>query len=140
MLSRLSLRKPSSRVALEPRVEGAGNLLARTFVDAHAADWCEAFADGAVEASLPALRASVEGAPNAAREAVACEICTQFAGWHLWPSTALDYLPDDAPVCERLAGPSASTVRASSAQDLVASAPDVFIEPVVVSSGSLADL
>lgn len=44
-------------VPSEPRVENAGNIMSRTFVDAHAQDWCDVLhEDGDDEFALKALR------------------------------------------------------------------------------------
>jgi hypothetical protein len=109
-------------VPAEPRVENAGNIMARTFVDAHAQDWCDVLhEDGDDEFSLSALRdrcinLTKQGDPAAD---VACGVCAKFVLWHLWPSTDGEHRAEDAPVCEQLAGPASATIRAQSSRELM---------------------
>ncbi len=98
-------------VPAEPRVENAGNIMARTFVDAHAQDWCDVLhEDGDDEFSLNALRDRCIEATEAGDGDVACGICDKFASWWLWPSSDGEHRAEDAPVCERLAGASSQVV------------------------------
>jgi hypothetical protein len=77
---------PTARAApVQPVVANAGDILARTFAEAHAADWCEAMtASGTGEFSLERLQARCQeqGLPPADRT-LACDVCTTFAARHL---------------------------------------------------------
>jgi hypothetical protein len=125
-------------VPLEPLVENAGNILARTFVDAHASDWCAAFAANSLEASLLDLREAAEVARGTEREGIACNVCTQFAAWHLWPSAEQAFEDADAPLC-RLLGSSAAVIQALTPEDLAFSQ-TFSVDDVVAGDASLAEL
>jgi len=77
----------------EPRVEAAADLLSRTFVEAHADDWCAVLSvDGQDEFSVDWLRRrcsalTIQDDPDAD---VACSVCTRMAEWFVVAQ------PDDA--------------------------------------------
>jgi hypothetical protein len=93
----------------EPRVEAAADLLSRTFVEAHADDWCAVLSvEGQDEFSVDWLRRrcsalTIQDDPDAD---VACSVCTRMAEWFVvaQPDDAVDpelLLPG---VCSLLAG------------------------------------
>jgi hypothetical protein len=72
-------------VPLEPTIDNAANILARTFVDAHAADWCGVMtAEGDSEFSLRRLR---ERCVDVNAGPASCELCETFATRHLTSTT-----------------------------------------------------
>lgn len=109
-------------VSLEPLQQNAGNILARTFVDAHAKDWCDVLhEEGDDEFSINRMkeRCQNESLDDEARE-TACGICTKFASWF----AAVD--PEEAPlaplsICQALSDKPGIVMTASSGQTL----PDV---------------
>lgn len=84
----------------------AGNIIARTFVDAHAGDWCDTWVEGGGELDLETLRARAQDRElDPAVRDVACEICTQFASRALRVGDPMDRAPSPArePACAFLA-------------------------------------
>lgn len=93
---------------LEPTVDNAANILARTFVDAHAVEWCGVLhRQGDDEFALDHLRDRCRDARAADDDVadVACDICSRFAAWFVYdPATSFDPALADDPVCTVLRG------------------------------------
>jgi hypothetical protein len=98
----------ATSIPLAPRVENAGNIMARTFVDAHAQDWCEVLhEDGDDEFSLAHLRGRCTDANEEGDGEVACGICERFATWMVSdpePADGANLDLAEPPLCVLLTG------------------------------------
>lgn len=85
---------------IAPTIENAGNILARTFLEAHAAEWCAVLRPtGTDEFSISRLRdRCVNASPD--EELAVCTICADVARFFVVDPDGLT----DEPVCARLGG------------------------------------